>query len=145
MHHLAVVITFLGFISPCACSGSGICRRLTCSPKGIGVARVSHRASASARGSYEAATGSRAQAEPSRTVQDVGPSFRFMAEGNMWMLDFDASGLRVLADPWLVGSQTFWDQAWLYTGASSPHQFFFRPWLRSSFLCRLRHLTFRFC
>lgn len=43
-------------------------------------------------------------------------SFRFMAEGNMWLLEFEASGLRVLADPWLVDDQTFWDQAWLYTG-----------------------------
>lgn len=40
----------------------------------------------------------------------------------MWLLEFEASGLRVLADPWLFGNQTFWDQAWLYTGRSQSQQ-----------------------
>jgi len=35
-------------------------------------------------------------------VPEAGPSFRFMAEGNMWLLGFEASGLRVLADPWIL-------------------------------------------
>ena len=78
--------------------------------------RISPHASVSASGSNEVATNSRAEKESSE-VQEAGPSFRFMAEGNMWLLEFDASGLRVLADPWLVDNQTFWDQAWLYSGA----------------------------
>jgi hypothetical protein len=70
------------------------------------------------------ATDSRTEKESSQ-VQEAGPLFRFMAEGNMWLLEFEASGLRVLADPWLVDNQTFWDQAWLYTGARSRHRFLF--------------------
>ncbi len=65
---------------------------------------------------------------------DGAHSFRFMAEGNMWLLELRASGIRVLADPWLVDNLIFWEQPWLFSGkifiwffASSsdlPSQFF---------------------
>lgn len=47
---------------------------------------------------------------------DGAHSFRFMAEGNMWLLELGASGIRVLADPWLVDNLIFWEQPWLFTG-----------------------------
>ncbi|KAG0591004.1 hypothetical protein KC19_1G142000 [Ceratodon purpureus] len=100
---------------------SSISRLSKCSVKSIRVDRISPHASVSASGSNEVATNSRAEKESSE-VQEAGPSFRFMAEGNMWLLEFDASGLRVLADPWLVDNQTFWDQAWLYSGRSESRQ-----------------------
>ena len=49
---------------------------------------------------------SRTEKESSQ-VQEAGPLFRFMAEENMWLLEFEASGLCVLADPWLLDNQTF--------------------------------------
>ena len=61
----------------------------------------------------------------SNEVEDVGASsFRYMAEGNMWVLEFAASGIRVLADPWLVDNQTFWDLPWLYSGKVKFHKIF---------------------
>jgi hypothetical protein len=47
---------------------------------------------------------------------DGAHSFRFMAEGNMWLLELGASGIRVLADPWLVDNLIFWEQPWLFSG-----------------------------
>ena len=85
---------------------------------------MSHHASALARENNEVAIDPRIEKEASQ-AQEVGPSFRFMVEGNKWLLEFKASSLRVLADPWLVDNQTFWDQAWLYTGAWTLHQLFF--------------------
>lgn len=60
----------------------------------------------------------------SNEVEDVGASFRYMAEGNMWVLEFAASEIRVLADPWLVDNQTFWDLPWLYSGKVKFHKIF---------------------
>lgn len=60
----------------------------------------------------------------SNEVEDVGASFRYMAEGNMWVLEFAASGIRVLADPWLVDNQTFWDLPLLYSGKVNFHRIF---------------------
>ena len=47
------------------------------------------------------ATDSRTEKESSQ-MQEAGPLFQFMAKGNMWLLKFEASSLRVLADPWLI-------------------------------------------
>lgn len=59
-----------------------------------------------------------------KSHEDVGTSFRYMAEGNMWVLEFAASGIRILADPWLVDNQTFWDLPWLYSGKVNFHKIF---------------------
>ncbi|CAK9869609.1 unnamed protein product [Sphagnum jensenii] len=53
---------------------------------------------------------------------DGAHPFRFMAEGNMWLLELGASGIRVLADPWLVDNLIFWEQPWLFTGRSESRQ-----------------------
>lgn len=103
-------------------TSSGTPGGLTCSRMKIGVERVSRYASATSsvgRNNNEVVTDSELTQKESK---EVGPSFRFMAEGNMWLLEFEASGLRVLADPWLFDDQTFWDQAWLYTGRSQSRQ-----------------------
>lgn len=109
---------FRAWFSACGQCCSGTPGGLTCSRMKIGVERVSRYASATSsvgRNNNEVVTDSELTQKESK---EVGPSFRFMAEGNMWLLEFEASGLRVLADPWLFDDQTFWDQAWLYTGAS---------------------------
>ena len=86
---------------------------------------MSHHALALARESNKVATDLRTKKEISQ-AQEKGPPFWFIAKGNMWLLEFKASDLCVLADPWLVDNQTFWDQAWLYTSAWILHQLFFK-------------------
>nr|XP_024367630.1 uncharacterized protein LOC112278406 isoform X3 [Physcomitrium patens] len=97
-------------------------RPSNCSLKKVGgVERVRHPTLASVKRSNESTINSTTKESPIQ-VREGRPSFRIMAEGNMWLLEFEASGLRVLADPWLFGNQTFWDQAWLYTGRSQSQQ-----------------------
>nr|XP_024367631.1 uncharacterized protein LOC112278406 isoform X4 [Physcomitrium patens] len=103
-------------------SCSDTSRPSNCSLKKVGgVERVRHPTLASVKRSNESTINSTTKESPIQ-VREGRPSFRIMAEGNMWLLEFEASGLRVLADPWLFGNQTFWDQAWLYTGRSQSQQ-----------------------
>lgn len=103
-------------------SCSDTSRPSNCSLKKVGgVERVRHPTLASVKRSNESTINSTTKESPIQ-VREGRPSFRIMAEGNMWFLEFEASGLRVLADPWLFGNQTFWDQAWLYTGRSQSQQ-----------------------